>query len=103
MHKRNFSLSTGSCLNDDNYSIIAFDVKVDEASGDISLLLPEPAELEELIGTSRWMIRRDMTELPEGIEIVGPDGKEVNGKALGSAVDGAGCSGVSCGDTKLDW
>ena len=103
MHKRNFSLESGTCLNDDNYSIIAFDVKVDEASGDISLLLPEPAELEELIGTSRWMIRRDMTELPEGIEIVGPDGKEVNGKAVESTVDSAGCSGVSCGDTKLDW
>ena len=103
MHKRNFSLTTGSCLNDDNYSLIAFDVRADEGSGDIAVLLPEPEELEELIGTSRWMVRRGAAELPEGIEIVGPDGQEVSAAALGNANGGAGCASAACGDTKLEW
>lgn len=58
MHKRNFSLTTGACLNDDNYSIIAFDVRVD-ATGDISVLLPEPNDLDAVIATGKWMIKRD--------------------------------------------
>ncbi|TFY53858.1 hypothetical protein EVJ58_g9202, partial [Rhodofomes roseus] len=50
MHKRNFTLKGGECLNDDAYNILTFDVRVED--DDISLLLPEVQELDELIGTT---------------------------------------------------
>lgn len=102
MHKRNFSLSSGSCLNDDRYSILAFEVKVEEdGSDDISVLLPEPEDLEKVIGTERWIVKRDTAkEIDgedhdiEGVEIVGPDGKA-------ASVEAGGC-GTAC-EGKLDW
>ena len=47
MHKRNFSLTSGTCLNDDAYSIIAFDVRVD--GDDISVLLPDEKDLDAVV------------------------------------------------------
>ena len=91
MHKRNYTLTSGECLNDDQYSILAFDVKVE--GDDLLLLLPEPDILDAVIGTSKWMVRQATAKLLEkqresSIEIVGPG-------------DGGGsCSG---GDSKLDW
>ena len=104
MHKRNFSLSTGACLNDDNYSIIAFDVQVDEGSEDIMVLLPEAEDLDEVIATHRWMIRKDTAEPADGgIEIVGPDGAKINNSLAAETAGNAGCAGAMCGDTKLEW
>jgi nitrite reductase (NAD(P)H) len=99
MHKRNFSLTSGSCLNDDNYSIIAFDVKVD--GDDISVLLPEEKDLDSVIATQHWMVKRGTAAALDGdarvkegsaVEIVGPKEEAA----------GAGC-GSACGDSKLDW
>ncbi|KAI0789354.1 nitrite reductase [Abortiporus biennis] len=92
MHKRNFTLTSGECLNDDSFSILAFDVKVED--GDILLLLPEPDELDAVIGTSKWMVRQGTAEaLDRGgggsIEIVGP-GEE-------------GVSNGGCGTKDLEW
>lgn len=97
MHKRNFSLTTGACLNDDNYSIIAFEVRVED--GEISVLLPEPKELDQAIATSKWMVKRDTARTldsgtsPEDsvIDIVGAKSEKI-----------AGCESA-CGDTKLEW
>ena len=94
MHKRNFTLKGGDCLNDDAYSILTFDVRVE--GDDISLLLPEAEELDELIGTSKWMVKRQTADIVnkgigDGIEVVNPD---------------AACSGqtTTCGgDPRLDW
>lgn len=103
MHKRNFSLTSGTCLNDENYSIITFDIKVDAGTGDIYVLLPEPEHLNALIGTDKWMVRRDTAnELDgdsSGITIVGPDRKKVGDDQASSS---AGCIG-ECGDSKLQW
>ncbi|KAJ3551241.1 hypothetical protein NM688_g4815 [Phlebia brevispora] len=78
MHKRNFSLESGTCLNDDNYSILVFDVRVDGETRDVLVLLPAPEELDDVISTDKWMIKRDTAEvLDSGVEIVGPDGKPV--------------------------
>lgn len=99
MHKRNFSLTSGECLNDDNYSIIAFDVKVD--GDDISVLLPETGDLDKVIATHRWMVKRDTARVLDGkvqveqsgnVEIVGPKDE----------VAGGGCASA-CGDSKLEW
>ncbi|EKM57614.1 uncharacterized protein PHACADRAFT_182112 [Phanerochaete carnosa HHB-10118-sp] len=99
MHKRNFSLTSGACLNDDNYSIIAFDVRVED--DEISVLLPEEKDLDAVIATHRWMVKRDTAQALDGdartkessaVEIVGPKDEVV----------GAGCESA-CGDSKLEW
>lgn len=103
MHKRNFALKSGACLNDDEYSILTFDVKV-EGEGDsavLSLLLPEPEELDAVIGSSKWMVRQATAELLDrgaeegnGIQIVGPEDMGEHGPS----------SNVSlCANTKLEW
>ncbi|KAI0338846.1 nitrite reductase [Trametopsis cervina] len=105
MHKRNFSLHSGSCLNDDQYSILAFDVQVDADSDDISVLLPESKELDALIGTSRWMVKRDTAKALDGegqdIDISG--GVEIVGPPADSDIGGGCASESMCGDSKLDW
>ena len=62
MHKRNFNLTTGECLNDDSYGIIAFDAKTE--GDDLMLLLPEPDDLNGVIGTSKWMVRPNLPSPP---------------------------------------
>lgn len=56
MHKRNFSLQGGECINDEDYSIITFDVKHDEATDDILLLLPETSDMDAVLGTAKWSV-----------------------------------------------
>ena len=108
MHKRNFSLTTGECLNDESYGIITFDVKIE--GDEVHLLLPEAEELDGVIGTAKWMVRQATAEMldrglePNGesaIEIVGP------GEGVLQAENGASAAGCrtspACGDKKLDW
>ena len=105
MHKRNFSLTSGSCLNDDRYSILTFDVRAeDDGSDDISILLPEPEDLASVIGTSKWMVKSDTAKALDGGEqdiggvmIVGPNG---DAEAAG---DGGGCAIASACGGKLGW
>ncbi|KAF8491117.1 nitrite reductase [Gautieria morchelliformis] len=61
MHKRNYQLETGACLNDDNYSILTFEVK--QENGSIFLLLPEPEELDKILGTNKWIVRATTSQL----------------------------------------
>lgn len=56
LHKRNFRLDNGDCLNDDEYKILAFDVL--ERDGDLLVQVPPPDELDALIGSSKWMVRK---------------------------------------------
>ena len=108
MHKRNFSLTTGECLNDDSYGIIAFDAKTE--GDDLLLLLPEPDDLNGVIGTSKWMVRQATAELlnrtgatggESTVEITGPTNEVV--QDAGDNGVGGGCSGASCGDSRLEW
>ena len=99
MHKRNFSLTSGACLNDDNYSIIAFDVKVD--GDDISVLLPDEKDLDSVIATHRWMVKHDTAVALDGGARVKPgSGVEVVGPRDETAA--AGCA-TGCGNSTLDW
>ena len=79
MHKRNFSLTSGECLNDDAYGVVTFAVKTE--GDDLLLLLPEPSDLDAVIGTSKWMVRQAEAEVlhkmegveeASAVEIVGP-------------------------------
>lgn len=97
MHKRNFALDSGACLNDDNYSVITFEAKAE--GDDILLLLPEASILDEVIGTSKWMVRQATQAAKdrggESIEIVGPGDEPVSGDTGGAA--------PLCGNHALEW
>ncbi|KAI6107610.1 hypothetical protein EDD17DRAFT_629483 [Pisolithus thermaeus] len=101
LHKRNFRLDDGTCLNDMQYSIISFDIK--KEGDDLQVLLPEPEELDAVIGTSKWMVKQATAEV---IARGGGQGIEIAAEHLGgppTAATGAGCNGGSCGDSTLDW
>lgn len=99
MHKRNYDLTSGACLNDDSYGIIPFKVKAD--GDDLLLLLPDEGDLDAVIGTSKWMVRQATAELLDKtadatVEIVGPSDAVLT-------EDAHACSGATCSDAKLDW
>ena len=98
MHKRNFNLASGKCLNDDSYGVLAFDVRVD--GDDLLLLLPERDELDTVIGTSKWMVRQAtqhvLSETPDAtVEIVGPSETLASEDKI--------CDGAACSGPHFDW
>jgi len=56
-HKRNFSLSSGSCLNDTDYSIATFEAE-ERPDGLVYLKLPPVEELDAALGTKRWIVKK---------------------------------------------
>ena len=52
MHKKNFSLETGSCLSDERYSVAVFPVKVEGES--VFVELPPSTELDQSLATDRF-------------------------------------------------
>ncbi|CDK24715.1 unnamed protein product [Kuraishia capsulata CBS 1993] len=62
LHKRNYVLDqnkeeTGSCKNDPAQSLATFDIK--EENGKILVRLPPDSELDEILGTSRWKVKKE--------------------------------------------
>ncbi|GAA5820635.1 hypothetical protein JCM11251_003086 [Rhodosporidiobolus azoricus] len=105
LHKRNYRLDNGDCLNDEEYKILAFDVK--EEGGDLLVQVPPPDELDALIGSSKWMVKKATADAfgrapATGIEIVGPTGEvEPEKKAAGTE---CGEADKACGGHgKLEW
>jgi nitrite reductase (NAD(P)H) len=68
-HKRNFTLSpspshpAGSCQNDENVSVATFEVQ-ERDDGWIYVKLPPVEELDEVLGTKKWMVKAGETEDP---------------------------------------
>ena len=98
-------MKSGDCLNDDEYSILAFDVKVE--GDNVLLLLPESHELDAVIGSSKRMVRQATAEMFDrgsggGVEIVGPDGQSIASSASGTMLAGVPGEAV-CGNSKLEW
>ena len=56
-HKRNFSLSSGSCLNDNDYSIATFEAE-ERPDGLVYLKLPPVEELDAALGTKKWIVKK---------------------------------------------
>ncbi|KAH0839338.1 hypothetical protein J3R83DRAFT_20 [Lanmaoa asiatica] len=102
LHKRNFRLTDGECLNDTEYSIISFNVK--QEGGDLLVLLPESEQLDAVIGTSKWMVRQAATEV---VSRGGGEGIEIATLQDSSLPSGGSCggSGTSCStsNSALDW
>jgi nitrite reductase (NAD(P)H) len=60
-HKRNYELSgesAGKCTNDDEVSIATFPVE-ERDDGMVYLKLPPVHELDGVLGTSKWMIKKE--------------------------------------------
>jgi nitrite reductase (NADH) large subunit len=55
LHKKTYSLETGSCLSGDDYSICVFPVKV--MNDDVYLELPPESELDEALATELHCVR----------------------------------------------
>jgi NAD(P)H-dependent nitrite reductase small subunit len=51
LHKKNFSLTDGKCLSDDEYKILTFPVRVED--GWVHVELPDEQTTERLIGPDR--------------------------------------------------
>jgi len=109
LHKRNYMLDTGECRNDDNFGIMTFEVKEEDEF--LLVKLPGPEELDEAIGTSKWMVKAATAEAfgrggGTQIEIVGPDGRILpeyqppDSLSCGNGHEGAA---VACRDRRLDW
>lgn len=101
LHKRNFRLTDGKCLNDEDFSIIPFDVK--QEGDDLLVLLPDSDNLDAAIGTSKWMVKQASAEL----SLRGGEGIEIAGVGIGLSESGSACGGgqrsCSGGNASLDW
>ncbi|KAG1902240.1 uncharacterized protein F5891DRAFT_1025513 [Suillus fuscotomentosus] len=101
LHKRNFRLTDGKCLNDEDFSIIPFDVK--QEGDNLLVLLPDSGNLDAVIGTSKWMVKQAAAEVSSR----GGEGIEIAGVGMGTPESGSTCSGgqSSCsgGNASLDW
>lgn len=101
LHKRNFTLTKGDCLNDSEYQILAFEAREDpDRPGDIQLLLPSRDDLDAILGTEKWLVRQAQSEAlglnkATQIDIVGPHGRTKSE----IATDRQG----GCGSNKLEW
>lgn len=85
---------------------MAFEAK--EENGDILLLLPPSDDLDSLIGTSRWMVRKATAEaygknLATALEIVGPSDAAVAMELGDEAPAPAGVHACGSGASKLEW
>lgn len=101
LHKRNYTLTNGECLNDSEYQILAFEAREDpNGTGDIQLLLPPQDDMDAILGTEKWLVRQAQSEAlglnaATQIDIVG-----LNGEMQAPAA--ASCEG-GCGNNKLEW
>ncbi|TFK21046.1 nitrite reductase [Coprinopsis marcescibilis] len=104
LHKRNFTLTDGECLNDSDYQIMAFETREDPADTDnIQVLLPPKEDLDSIISTEKWLVRQAESEAlglnaATQIGILGPRG-EIVGELNGTS----DCASSACGDSKLSW
>uniref|UniRef100_A0A090CR14 Nitrite reductase [NAD(P)H] n=2 Tax=Podospora anserina (strain S / ATCC MYA-4624 / DSM 980 / FGSC 10383) TaxID=515849 RepID=A0A090CR14_PODAN len=55
-HKRNYDLSNGACKNDSELSIATFEVE-ERDDGMVYVKLPPVEELDEKLGTKKWMVK----------------------------------------------
>lgn len=99
LHKRNYTLTEGACLNDSEYSILTFEARENPDNADeIQLLLPPKDDVDAILGTERWLVRQAQSEAlglnsATQIEIVGAQGEVRSGHV---ATGG-------CGSSVLEW
>ncbi|KAF7349262.1 NAD(P)H nitrite reductase [Mycena sanguinolenta] len=81
LHKRNYTLGEGVCLNDNDYQILSFEARENPANGhEIQLLLPPKDDIDAVLGTEKWLVRQAQSEAlglnaATQVEIVGAQGE----------------------------
>ncbi|KAJ7145360.1 nitrite reductase [Mycena crocata] len=94
LHKRNYTLTAGVCLNDSEYQILTFEARENPDNADeIQLLLPPKDDVDAVLGTEKWLVKQAQSEAlglnaATQVEIVGAQG----------AVRAGGC-----GSNTLEW
>jgi nitrite reductase (NAD(P)H) len=98
MHKRNHTLIAekkaggGKCLNDESLSLATFPI---EARGnEIWVKLPPKDELDSVLGTERWRIKKD--EVPDKLA-------SLDKYTAMTKINFGGIMQRGCGDNKLEW
>jgi len=98
LHKRNYTLTQGVCLNDSDYQILTFEARENPGNTDeIQLRLPPKDDIDAILGTEKWLVRQAQSEAlglnaATQVEIVG---------AQGDARTPGGPTG--CGGGALEW
>ena len=104
LHKRNFALTDGKCLNAADYSIVTFEVRRTESGGEIQLLLPPREDIDAVLGTEKWLNRQAESEalgLNAAMQVRMIDNTR-HFHSQGTSL--TGCSGMSaCSDKRLEW
>ncbi|KAJ7484733.1 nitrite reductase [Mycena latifolia] len=96
LHKRNYTLTEGVCLNDADYQILTFEARENpDNENEIQLLLPPKDDVDAILGTEKWLVRQAQSEAlglnaATQIEIVGAQGDVRSG-------------GTGCGSNMLEW
>ncbi|KAI5795278.1 hypothetical protein EDC01DRAFT_78928 [Geopyxis carbonaria] len=111
-HKRNFELNgkaPGSCKNDDELNVASFEAE-ERADGWVYLKLPPVAELDAVLGTSKWKVAaEETTAVPTEVAVKGrrarkpsasPERREIAAPSVAEAVAVGGCGSNVKG---LDW
>jgi nitrite reductase (NAD(P)H) len=101
-HKRNYDLNgetAGKCSNGDNVGIATFPVE-ERDDGWVYLRLPPVEELDSVLGTEKWKVRKEETESP--FDKLDKKYKGMRGRkpTEPTTVDGQGEPGVG---STLDW
>jgi nitrite reductase (NAD(P)H) len=120
MHKRNFSLNgaaPGSCKTDPSVSTATFEAE-ERDDGWVYLKLPPVEELDALLGTSRWVVKKEETEsagtgpyeeLDRKFGALDKEGRRKKGRRMDAAVGregvavGAGGGGGGGRIERMDW
>ncbi|KAJ6590581.1 nitrite reductase [Mycena vulgaris] len=97
LHKRNYTLTEGVCLNDADYQILTFEARENpENANEIQLLLPPKDDVDAILGTEKWLVKQAQSEAlglnaATQIDIVAAQG----------GVRSGGTGG--CGSNMLEW
>lgn len=118
-HKRNFALTSsekaqaGTCMNDSEVNIATFEVE-ERGDGLVYVKLPPVEELDGILGTKKWMVKKEEAVNPfesydrkyKGLKAKRPERKEdLVGEAEGRRL-GDGVKAISVAKEKvtgLDW
>lgn len=109
-HKRNFDLSSGTCLSDADLSIATFDVEERSDDGLVYIKLPPVDELDRELGTARWRVKKveagagQFVELDSNIDFRGRRAKKLHVRPLADTdLSIRKAVGGACGAAVLDW
>ncbi|GBG31700.1 Nitrite reductase NADPH [Hondaea fermentalgiana] len=95
IHKKRYILTTGKCLDDENYELWTFRTRLDPSTGRVSLLLPSEADLDEILASEKYRVTSAMKDYNPAEHTIEVETSLADG--------GEAKSTACCGDSKLEW